>query len=106
MNSAANGDAANKIGTLSVAVNAKHFGIPFYVCAPFSTVDPECPDGSAIVIEQRSPDEVTAMHYKKFMTHPNAKVYNPAFDVTPAELITGIITEKGIFKGGELLNGR
>ena len=99
---AANGDAANKIGTLSVAVNAKHFGVPFYVCAPFSTIDFECPDGNAIVIEQRAPEEVTTMHYKRCMTHPAAKVYNPAFDVTPARLITGIITEKGVYKGGEL----
>ena len=99
---AANGDAANKIGTLSVAVNAKYFGVPFYVCAPFSTIDRDCPDGGAIVIEQRAPEEVTTLHYKHAMTHPAAKVYNPAFDVTPSELITGIITEKGIFKGGEL----
>ncbi len=100
---AANGDAANKIGTLSVAVNAEKFGVPFYICAPFSTVDLSCPDGSAIKIEQRDGSEVTEMHYKRRMTHKNVKVYNPAFDVTPHELITAIVTEKGIFNGGKFL---
>jgi len=99
---AANGDAANKIGTLSVAVNAYHFGVPFYICAPKSTIDYRCPDGSAIIIEERDPYEVTEMHYKQRMTHKSVHVYNPAFDVTPHELITAIITEQGIFKGGEL----
>ncbi|MBQ9847846.1 MAG: S-methyl-5-thioribose-1-phosphate isomerase [Clostridia bacterium] len=99
---AKNGDAANKIGTLGVAIIAKHFGIPFYVCAPISTVDFECESGKKIVIEQRNEREVTEMHYKSRMTHPDAKVYNPAFDVTPAELITAIITEKGVFKPDEL----
>lgn len=101
---AENGDAANKIGTLGVAIIAKHYGIPFYVCAPFSTIDFDCKSGDEILIEQRSPDEVTTMHYEKRMTHPNAKIYNPAFDVTPAELITGIITERGVFKPDELRN--
>ena len=101
---AANGDAANKIGTLSVAVNANYFGIPFYVCAPFSTIDFDCPTGGEIIIERRDASEITDMHYKKKMTHPGVKVYNPAFDVTPAGLITGIVTERGVFKGGELLN--
>lgn len=101
---AENGDAANKIGTLGVAIIAKHYGIPFYVCAPFSTIDFDCKSGSDIVIEQRSPEEVSTMHYEKCMTHPKAKVYNPAFDVTPAELITGIITERGVFKPDELRN--
>lgn len=99
---AANGDAANKIGTLGVAITANYYNIPFYVCAPFSTVDLECRCGNDIVIEQRSEKEITEMHYGKLMTHKNAKVYNPAFDVTPAELITGIITEKGIFKPEKL----
>ena len=99
---AMNGDAANKIGTLGVAIIAKHFGIPFYVCAPLSTVDPFCESGKDIIIEQRNQSEVTEMHYAKRMTHKRASVYNPAFDVTPNELITGIITEKGIFKGHEL----
>lgn len=99
---ASNGDTANKIGTLGVAIIAKHFGIPFYVCAPISTVDFECPNGESIVIEQRSGREITEMHYAKKMTHPGAKIYNPAFDVTPAGLITAIITEKGILKPNEL----
>ena len=99
---AANGDAANKIGTLGVAIIAKHYGIPFYVCAPFSTIDFECPDGKSIVIEQRAESEVTELHYVQRMTHKNAKVFNPAFDVTPAELISGIVTERGVFSCGEL----
>lgn len=100
---AANGDAANKIGTLGVAIIAKYYNIPFYVCAPFSTIDFDCENGKSIVIEQRAATEVTEMHYKKNMTHKNAEVYNPAFDVTPAELITGIITERGVFKGVDLI---
>ena len=95
---AANGDAANKTGTLSVAVAAKHFGIPFYVAVPFSTIDPSCATGHDITIEQRSPREVTSMWYAKPMAPENVKVYNPAFDVTPAELITAMITDKGVFK--------
>lgn len=101
---ASNGDTANKIGTLGVAIIAKHFGIPFYVCAPISTVDLECNSGESIVIEQRDGREITEMHYAKMMTHPDAKVYNPAFDVTPAGLITAIVTEKGILKPNELKN--
>lgn len=100
---AANGDAANKIGTLGVAIIAKYYGVPFYVCAPFSTIDFDCESGKDIVIEQRSPAEVSEMHYLKPMTHKDAKIYNPAFDVTPNELITGIVTERGVFKGGELI---
>lgn len=100
---AANGDAANKIGTLGVAIIAKYYNIPFYVCAPFSTIDFDCPDGKMIVIEQRAATEVTDMHYSEKMTHKDAKVFNPAFDVTPTELITGIITERGVFKGEELI---
>ncbi len=99
---AKNGDVANKIGTLGLSIIAKHYGVPFYVCAPFSTVDFNCENGDAIVIEQRNATEVSEMHYVKRMTHKNANAYNPAFDVTPSELITGIITERGIFKGGEI----
>ena len=99
---ALNGDAANKIGTLGVAIIAKHYGIPFYVCAPFSTIDFSCRSGSDIIIEQRDASEVTEMHYKERMTHKDVSVYNPAFDVTPHELISGIITERGVFKGEEL----
>ena len=94
---AANGDVANKIGTSGVAILAKHYNIPFYVLGPTSTIDPSCPDGKSIVIEERDPKEVTELWYSKPMAPKSVKVYNPAFDVTPHELITAIITEKGIF---------
>lgn len=93
---AANGDTANKTGTLSVAVAAKHFGIPFYVAVPYSTIDPACATGEAITIEQRSSREVTSAWYAKPMAPDGVKVYNPAFDVTPGELITAIITDRGL----------
>ena len=93
---AANGDAANKIGTSSVAIAAKRYNIPFYVCAPTSTIDPATPDGAAIHIEQRPAAEVTDMWYEKRMAPQGVKVYNPAFDVTDNDLITGIVTEYGI----------
>ena len=95
---AANGDVANKIGTSSVAVLAKYYGVPFYVVAPTSTVDMNCPDGNSINIEQRDGSEVTEMWYKKPMAPPEAKVYNPAFDVTDNELITAIVTERGVLR--------
>ena len=92
---AANGDAANKIGTYTHAVLARRHGIPFYVAAPLSTFDPKIPDGSHIQIEERPAEEVTG--YRGMRWAPEGiKVRNPAFDVTPAELITGIISEKGI----------
>ena len=93
---AANGDAANKIGTSGVAILAKHYGIPFYVLGPPSTIDMNCPDGDHIPIEERDPDEIKTMWYKKPMALPGVKCYNPAFDVTDHSLISGIITEKGI----------
>jgi methylthioribose-1-phosphate isomerase len=94
---AANGDTANKIGTYGVAVLARAHGIPFYVAAPSSTFDMSIPDGSAIPIEQRDPREIT--HGFGRQTAPDGvDVYNPAFDVTPAALIAGIITEKGIIR--------
>lgn len=93
---AANGDTANKTGTLSVAIAAKHFGIPFYVLVPFSTIDTKCKTGDDIKIEQRNPDEVTEQWYTTRMAPNNIGVYNPAFDVTPHELITAIITDRGI----------
>ncbi len=93
---AANGDAANKIGTLGLAVMAKHYGIPFYVAAPFSTIDLATPDGSGIVVEQRDASEVTELWYAKRMAPAGVKVRNPAFDVTDHSLIAGIITEKGL----------
>ena len=95
---AANGDTANKIGTLGVAVMARHFGIPFYVCGPLSTFDSRCATGRDIVIEQRDGVEITAMHYAKPMAPTGVQTYNPSFDVTPHELITGYITEKGVVK--------
>ena len=92
---AANGDTANKIGTYGVALLAKAHGIPFYVAAPSSTFDLSIPDGSAIPIEQRDPREIT--HGLGRATAPDGiGVYNPAFDVTPADLIAGIITERGV----------
>ena len=92
---AANGDSANKIGTYSLAVNASRHGVPFYVVAPSSTVDLELPRGEDIPIEERSPGEVTEGFGRR--TAPReVNVYCPAFDVTPAELITGIITERGL----------
>ena len=96
---AANGDAANKIGTSGVAILAKHYGIPFYVCAPSSTIDMATPTGDKIPIEERDPNEVTEMWYKERMAPEGVDVYNPAFDVTDHELITGIITEKGLCHG-------
>ena len=94
---AANGDTANKIGTYGVAVLAKHHGIPFYVAAPSSTFDLSIASGAEIPIEQRGAEEVT--HGFGRQTAPaGAKVYCPAFDVTPAELITGIITERGLIE--------
>jgi len=92
---AANGDVANKIGTYMLAVLAKEHGIPFYVAAPFSTVDLDTPDGSRIPIEQRNPREVTHMAGKQ-MVPDGIGVENPAFDVTPAKYVSAIVTEKGI----------
>ena len=89
---AANGDTANKIGTYGVAVLAKHHGIPFYVAAPSSTIDVSLSDGSGIPIEQRDPSEVLPKPIE------GVEVWNPAFDVTPAELITAIVTDKGVFE--------
>ena len=95
---ARNGDAANKIGTSGVAILAAHYGIPFYVCAPSSTIDGAIASGEDIPIEFRDPSEVTELWYKKRMAPEGVGVYNPAFDVTDASLITGIITERGIVR--------
>ena len=92
---AANGDVANKIGTYPLAVLAKRHNIPFYVAAPLSTFDPNIPDGSHIPIEERPATEVTGYGDKRWAPQ-GVSVRNPAFDVTPAELITGIICEKGV----------
>lgn len=93
---AANGDVANKIGTSVVATVAKRYGVPFYVCAPTSTIDLNTPTGNDIKIEERPAKEVTDMWYKDSMAPDGVGVFNPAFDVTDNELITAIITEYGI----------
>ncbi len=95
---AANGDTANKIGTYGLAVLSKHHGIPFYVAAPSSTIDPQTETGEGIVIEERAPEEITQSF--GIRTAPeNVRAYNPAFDVTPGDaLISAIVTEHGIFR--------
>ena len=93
---AANGDTANKIGTSGVAILAKHYGIPFYVLGPTSTIDMNCPTGDDIQIELREPEEIKTMWYREPMAPASVKCFNPSFDVTDHRLISGIITEKGI----------
>lgn len=93
---AANGDTANKIGTSGVAILARHYGIPFYVLGPTSTIDMACPDGAHIPIEQRPGEEIGTLWYREPMAPEGVKYYNPAFDVTDHSLITAIVTEKGI----------
>jgi methylthioribose-1-phosphate isomerase len=94
---AANGDVANKIGTYGMALAARAHGLPFYVAAPSSTIDPDTPDGSRIPIEGRDAGELTMVAGSR--TAPEGvRVWNPAFDVTPAELVTAIITDRGVFK--------
>jgi methylthioribose-1-phosphate isomerase len=95
---AANGDTANKIGTYGVAILAKEFGIPFYVAAPWSTIDINTAEGHLIPIEQRAATEVTHSNGKQ-MTPDGVSIENPAFDVTPAKYITAIITERGVLRG-------
>ncbi|MFS0553588.1 S-methyl-5-thioribose-1-phosphate isomerase [Brevibacillus sp. 179-C9.3 HS] len=102
---AANGDVANKIGTYGVAVLAKAHGIPFYVAAPLSSVDLETPTGADIPIEERPAEEITHGLGKQ-VAPDDIKVYNPAFDVTPAKYITAIVTETGIFKPEEIGNSK
>ena len=105
---AANGDVANKIGTLEKALAARHFGIPFYVAAPRSTFDQDCPTGKQIIVEERDPEEVLFQEgitpdgrkERILVASPGSPALNPAFDVTPSELVTGIITENGIISGG------
>ena len=94
---AANGDTANKIGTYNVAILAREHGIPFYVAAPWSTIDMNTPTGEAIPIEERSPVEVTH-HGGKQLTPHGVGICNPAFDVTPARYITAIVTERGVLR--------
>jgi len=94
---AANGDTANKIGTYTLAVLAHYHGVPFYIAAPLSTIDPRTPDGASIPIEYRDPSEIT--HIDGLQIAPaGAPALNPAFDITPAALITAIITEQGVFR--------
>ena len=93
---ARNGDTANKIGTSGVAILAKHYGIPFYVLGPSSTIDFTCPDGDHIPIELRDGEEIKSMFFTKPSALPEVKCYDPAFDVTDHDLITAIVTEKGI----------
>ena len=93
---AANGDTANKIGTSGVAILAKHYGIPFYVLGPSSTVDLDCPTGEDIPIELRDPEEIKEMFFEEPTSLADVKCFNPAFDVTDHSLITAIVTEKGI----------
>lgn len=105
---AANGDVANKIGTYSLAVLAKFHGIPFYVAAPQTTLDPNCPNGEAIPIEQRAAGEVTGVagSFGAVQWAPvNAQVYNPAFDVTPASLISGWVLDSGVVTPEQVSGG-
>ena len=102
---AANGDAANKIGTYSVALIAKAHNIPFFVAAPLSTIDFSLADGDQIPIEERDPSEVYQIGDTRICP-PEVEFYNPAFDVTPAELISAIITEHGAVKPAELIDLR
>jgi len=105
-----NGDTANKIGTLQVAVCAQRFGIPFYIAAPWATFDPECTSGSEIPIEERDPEEVTRMAGRDEtgrlvsvrVCNPDSRAENPAFDVTPAELVTGYITPAGVITAADI----
>lgn len=92
---ARNGDTANKIGTSGVAILAKHYGIPFYVLGPSSTIDFTCPDGDHIPIELRDGKEIKEKFFEKPSSLPEVPCYNPAFDVTDHSLITAIVTEKG-----------
>jgi methylthioribose-1-phosphate isomerase len=94
---AKNGDTANKIGTLGLAVLAKFFRVPFYVFCPTSTIDISCDDGSKIVLEERDPDEIKKEYFKSPVAPEDVKCYNPSFDITHARFITAIITENGIF---------
>jgi len=108
---AANGDFANKIGTLEKAICAKEFGIPFYVCAPQSTIDAKCRDGKAIRIEERDEDEVLFQTGlcddgrigRVRVCAPLSHAKNPAFDVTPAKLVTAYVTERGVLRRGNLI---
>jgi methylthioribose-1-phosphate isomerase len=94
---AASGDVANKVGTYPLAVLAARHGIPFYVAAPISTIDLDTPDGDGIAIEERAADEILMLRGVR-IAPPDTDVRNPAFDVTPAELVTGIVTDEGVLR--------
>ncbi len=101
---AANGDFANKVGTYGLAVQARHHGVPFHPVAPFSTVDLACPDGAAIPIELRSPGEVRG--YGNLRWAPaDMPAWNPSFDVTPVDLVTSLVLDRGVFSAGQLHSG-
>jgi methylthioribose-1-phosphate isomerase len=95
---AANGDVANKIGTYQIAVLARRHNVPFYVAAPTSSIDLECRSGAMIPIEERAPTEVSHVGGRRVATE-GIGIFNPAFDVTPAELVSAIITEHGVVRG-------
>jgi methylthioribose-1-phosphate isomerase len=99
---AENGDTANKIGTYTVSISAKYHGIPFYIAAPHSTIDFSISSGDEIIIEERSEEEVTVINGERVCAE-DVEVINPGFDLTPAELISGIITESGVYKPSELV---
>ncbi|MCL2548050.1 MAG: S-methyl-5-thioribose-1-phosphate isomerase [Symbiobacteriaceae bacterium] len=100
---AANGDTANKIGTQGLAILAAYYDIPFYILCPSSSIDPSATSGSSIEIEERDPREVT--HFAEVeLAPPGTPVYNPAFDITPCQLITAIVTEKGVHRPPYLFN--
>jgi len=98
----ANGDTANKIGSLGLSILARHFEVPFYVCAPFSTIDFDCEDGTKIPVEQRDSVEITEMWYQKPMAPGGIEVFNPAFDVVSTENITAFVTEQGVIAPQDL----
>ena len=94
---AENGDVANKIGTYSLAVSARHHGVGFMVVAPVSTIDPDCPDGAAIPIEERPSTELLRLGGQRIAA-PGAGAWNPVFDVTPAALVDVLVTERGVVR--------
>jgi methylthioribose-1-phosphate isomerase len=105
---AANGDFANKVGTYSLAVLAHYHQVPFYVVAPRTTIDVACPDGAAIPIEQRTADEVRGVSgaFGQTLWAPKqAPVFNPAFDVTPAKLVTGWVLDSGVYNQQQIVAG-
>ncbi len=105
---ATNGDFANKIGTYALAIQAKHHGVPFYMAAPCTTLDPNCTSGDQIPIEMREPNEVLGVKgsFGEIQWAPDIQTYNPAFDVTPAELVTGWIFDKGVFTQEDIKSGK